>query len=106
MNIRDCFSRVRVYTNNGIKKDIPNGNKTLELSKLAGNTILLLIYRGITRYTGVIVTFEPVDFTIVSNTAGSTYELLLKTLFGRPFSVGPQEDTKQHLVILNPSQFE
>jgi hypothetical protein len=48
MNIRDCFSRARVYTNNGIKNDMPNGKRILELNRLAGISILVLTYRGIT----------------------------------------------------------
>jgi hypothetical protein len=48
MNILDCFSRVRVYTNKGIKNEIPKGNKILALSKLAGISILVEINRGMT----------------------------------------------------------
>jgi hypothetical protein len=47
MNIRDCFSRVKVYTNKGIKNEIPKGNKILALNKLAGISIFVEIYRGI-----------------------------------------------------------
>jgi hypothetical protein len=63
MKMRDCFSIVKVYTNRGIKNDIPKGNKILALNKLAGIWIFVLIYRGITLYTGVIVTFEVLDLT-------------------------------------------
>ena len=66
MNIRDCFSKVKVYTNKGIKNEIPKGNKILALNKLAGIWILVLIYLGITLYTGVIVTFELFDLTTIS----------------------------------------
>jgi hypothetical protein len=66
MNIRDCFSKVKVYTNNGIKNEIPKGNKILALNKLAGIWILVLIYLGITLYTGAIVTFELFDFTTIN----------------------------------------
>ena len=61
MKIRDCFSIVKVYTNNGIKNEIPKGNKILALNKLAGIWIFVLIYRGMTLYTGVIVMFEVLD---------------------------------------------
>jgi len=48
MNIRDSFSRVSVYTNKGIKNEMPNGNRIRALNKLAGTSILVLMYRGIT----------------------------------------------------------
>lgn len=65
MNIRDCFSIVKVYTNNGIKNEIPKGNKILALNKLAGIWIFVLMYLGITLKTGVIVTFDPHDLTTI-----------------------------------------
>ena len=48
MNIRDCFSRVRVYTKRGIKNDIPKGKRILADNKLAGISIIVEMYRGIT----------------------------------------------------------
>jgi hypothetical protein len=37
-----------VYTNSGMKNDMPKGNNIRALKRLAGISILVLIYRGMT----------------------------------------------------------
>src|SRR5271169_3049992 len=66
MNIRDCFSIVRVYTKRGMKNEMPKGKSILALKRLAGTLIVVLIYLGMIRYTGVIVTSGVTAFTKIS----------------------------------------
>lgn len=106
MKIRDCFSMVKVYTNRGMKNDIPKGNKTLALNKLAGIWIFVLMYRGITLYTGVIVTFEVRDLTARQPSSSSeTYIELSRTWSGTPFFGVLREDMTPRFVVVRRCPF-
>jgi hypothetical protein len=49
-----------------MKNEMPKGKSILALKRLAGTKNLVLMYRGITLYTGVIVTPGAVLFTKLS----------------------------------------